>query len=199
MKAFAERSSINRRKLLPSYEEYVSQVSVASMAISLELASFLLTLCELMKPAFIADFGSGFSSFVFRLYAAQSDSPVDVWSVDDEPAWLDRTRAFLAERNLPTTQLEVWDHFASSLQPRFDLILNDIGTLAVREHLLPTVLGCVRPGGVIVLDDVHKPQYRIRVRHAVRVRGYEYYSLLHYTQDRYGRFANLAIAARQPI
>ena len=59
-------------ELLRYYTLYISKVSLDSMAISLELSSFLSVFCDLIRPASIADLGTGFSSFVFRHYAEQS-------------------------------------------------------------------------------------------------------------------------------
>jgi predicted O-methyltransferase YrrM len=184
----------SRSRLLPFYADYVAQISTPDMAASLELASFLDAFCELVRPARVVDLGSGFSSFVLRRYAAQSDRPVEVWSVDDDPAWLDKTRAYLSARSLPTAHLEPWDEFLKAGHSGFDLVLNDINTPPTREKMIAPSLDRVRPGGVIVFDDIHKPHYRIAVRNSVQGRGHRYYSLQRYTRDRFRRFSGLAIA-----
>lgn len=184
----------NRERLLPFYEPYIFHVSTANMAASLELATFLYSFCELMKPTRIVDLGSGFSSFVFRHYAAQASAPAQVWSVDDDPAWLEKTRAYLGEHHLSTSNLELWDRFRQTQHPQFDLVLNDINRPPAREQMIAPSLDLVRPGGVIIFDDIHKPHYRVAVRQAVYRRGYRYYSLQHYTKDRIRRFSGLAVA-----
>jgi predicted O-methyltransferase YrrM len=185
----------SRRRLLPFHANYVAHVSTPDMAASLELASFLDAFCELTKPARVADLGSGFSSFVFRQYAARAEQPVEVWSVDDDPAWLEKTRAYLGGHGLPTAHLEPWDQFLQARPPQFDLVLNDINTPPTREKMIAPALDQVRPGGVIVFDDIHKPHYRIAVRQAVYARGFRYYSLQRFTRDRFRRFSGLAIAS----
>jgi hypothetical protein len=49
----------------------------------------------------LLDLGSGFSSYVLRAYAAGVPGAVG-WSVDDDPAWLEKTRAFLVSEGLST-------------------------------------------------------------------------------------------------
>ena len=64
--------------LLPHHQRYVTTVSLPYQAVSLELAALLLSLCRSTRPAVIADLGSGFSSFVFRTYAAEAKGGVTV-------------------------------------------------------------------------------------------------------------------------
>jgi hypothetical protein len=54
------------RKILPSYKEYISKVSSEIMAISLELSVFCILMCDMIRPQKIVDFGSGYSSYIFR-------------------------------------------------------------------------------------------------------------------------------------
>jgi hypothetical protein len=68
-----------------SLKEYVTYVSRPDMAISRELAVFLYSLCESIRPQYILDMGSldmgsGFSSYVFRLYQANAREAVSVTS-----------------------------------------------------------------------------------------------------------------------
>ena len=94
--AFAERQAANRVALGPAYIEYVFTVSAPEHAISLPLASFVLTVCEAVDPVSAADLGSGFSSFVLRRFASERPAGLRVVSVDDDPDWLAKTAAFLA-------------------------------------------------------------------------------------------------------
>ena len=58
----------NNSILAKYYDDYITQVSSSSMAISLESASTIFTLVNFLKPKSILDLGSGFTSLLFRLY-----------------------------------------------------------------------------------------------------------------------------------
>jgi predicted O-methyltransferase YrrM len=178
--------------LLPYYELYISEVSGDYMAISLEFSSFLSVFCDLMRPTSIADLGTGFSSFLFRNYAAQSEQDVKVWSVDDSPEWLEKTRGFLAKQGLFDGNMGIWDRFIEGSYHGFDLILHDLGSMDIRAKTLSRVLNLVRPYGFVLLDDIHITEYAPIAKKALRESGFKLYSLRHYTKDKFGRFASLA-------
>ncbi len=96
------KSSIYRTEILPFYQDYVKNVSNPIMALSLELSVFLLLLCDFIKPKNILDFGSGFSSFIFRYYAAHyvNNQSTIIWSLDDSQEWLDKTSEFLIAQGM---------------------------------------------------------------------------------------------------
>jgi len=50
------------------HKVYIEHISSPEMAMSLELAYFIMNYCIEYKPKRLLDLGSGFSSFVFRLY-----------------------------------------------------------------------------------------------------------------------------------
>ncbi|MBC8417332.1 MAG: hypothetical protein H8E10_01910 [Desulfobacterales bacterium] len=179
-------------ELLPYYELYISEVSGDYMAISLEFSSFLSVFCDLMRPTSIADLGTGFSSFLFRSYAAQSEQDVKVWSVDDSPEWLEKTRGFLAKQGLSDGNMGIWDRFIEGSYHGFDLILHDLGSMDIRAKTLSRVLNLVRPYGFVLLDDIHITEYAPIAKKALRESGFKLYSLRHYTKDKFGRFASLA-------
>ena len=58
------------------------------------------SICFQQRPRIILDLGSGFSSAVFRLYMAQQNVQTTVYSVDDDPLWLNKTRDSLKANNL---------------------------------------------------------------------------------------------------
>ncbi len=177
-----------REKLRPVYEHYVRNVSSPDMAASLELATFLYGLCKANQYNRLLDLGSGFSSYVFRLYAKEA-SGVEVISVDDDPRWLEKTKGFLTSHNLDTKGMMTIGQFVSLDQPGFDCILHDLNFVEERIKYVQQLLPMIRPGGVIVLDDVHKPEYMVGVLEILsRDRG-KVYSLAPATLDRYGRYA----------
>ena len=97
-----------RRDLAAAHAAYTSSVSSPDMAVSLETASYLLAACRIMQPASILDLGSGFSSYTLRTYARDAKVACAVTTVDDEPAWLERSREFLHAQGLDARGLATW-------------------------------------------------------------------------------------------
>lgn len=190
-KALLNSSCISYEDIRTSYEQYVSRISTDDSAISLELAIFLIVLCNATKPQRILDLGSGFSSFVFRRYQLSADPKPEVWSVDDCPHWLNRTRSFLYEHNLNAHKLLSWDSFQSKTVNNYDLILHDLGTMDLRLETLEEVLGMVCPCGLVILDDFHKPKYKQRLDDMISQFKFEIYNLGAFTMDKYGRYSAL--------
>lgn len=156
--------------LAPLHAEYLKSVSTADMAVSLELASFMLALCRSWKPQRVVDLGSGFSSYVLRRYAAETGDAV-VASVDDDKLWLARTGDWLKQQGLGTDQLFEWSEFKArmgKLGP-FDLTLYDMGSMATRiSELRPVLTGCMHKDSLMILDDVHKTDYEQYARYVCR-------------------------------
>jgi predicted O-methyltransferase YrrM len=178
--------------LEPRYREYCATVSIEGMAASLGLATVLLRLCEITLPRTIVDLGSGFSSYVFRSWAATCDARVI--SVDDDADWLERTADYLRARALPTDGLLTWDSFAAEPVPA-DLVLHDLGSMETRLRTLTEVVRVVPPGGIVVFDDVHFRPYGPAVRRIARTAALDLFSLRALALDGYhGRHAALGVA-----
>jgi len=188
---YEQKASESLREIQPFYQEYVSGISSPVMAASFEISVFLLILCDLLKPRRIIDFGSGFSSFVFRFYSRQH-AGTEVWSVDDSQEWLEKTGEFLLSKKMSADNL----YSLASLRPRkdisFDLIFYDLGAFDTRMLNLEWVLGLLAKDGLLVLDDMHGADYAFFVREALRKSHFEKYSARYYTKDAYGRYAFLA-------
>lgn len=172
-----------------AYQRYTETISTPVMALSLELAGTLDALCGLLRASYVADLGSGFSSYVLRRYATQARAAVV--SVDAESEWLTRTRHFLDLEGLSAHELVDWDAFASSQYRPFDLVLDDLGDLGRRIDTIPQVLDLVRPAGFVVFDDFHKPNVRSAVLRVCRAGGHEALSLRTVTLDEFGRYGCL--------
>ncbi|HET6148902.1 MAG TPA: hypothetical protein VFH68_15300 [Polyangia bacterium] len=184
-----------RQRLSMSYAEYTSTVSPDPIVISLALATFLAVVCDQLRPSSILDLGSGFSSYVFRAYAAgghAAPAAVVVQSVDQSRPWLDKTRAFLDRQHVDSGGLSTWDDFVSRARPTFDLILQDFSTLDVRLEILGMVVEACRPGGIIIIDDMHVPRYRRAVMRELDRRALSYFSLRAFTRHRL-RYAYLVL------
>lgn len=174
------------------FKQYITQTSVPEMAMSLELSGVVDALVRLLEPSRIADLGSGFSSVVVRSSASEITGAT-VWSVDDSPDWLSKSREALAARDLDTTRLADWDDFRGTAERRgFDLILHDLGTIDTRRKTVADVLDLAAPGGFIVFDDAH--QLGSSLRRQLRRAGFDDYNLRRLTHDSFGRYARVARA-----
>jgi glycosyltransferase involved in cell wall biosynthesis len=172
------------------YQDYLARVSGYGMPISFELARFLLAALFERQPPRILDLGSGFSTCVFRLYARLEAYPTTVWSVDHDAVWLEKTGAFLKRHALSAGNLVPWNSFD---ERDFDLILHDLGHMDTRADPLERVLSLARPGGVVVLDDMDRRDYALRVSQAADRAGFDYADLSSATRDGGGRFAGLLV------
>ena len=189
---FADLAKEARARLLPHHTRYVEEVSNATHAASIELAVFLDVFCSVGRPAAVADLGSGFSSFVLRSYATRSDGDVSVWSVDDHPGWLEKTRNYLSEKGVGAEQVFVWNDFLPHVGAgNLDLVLHDMGRMEFRAETLERVLTLTRAGGHVILDDVHKGPYRKHVHKVLEEKGLEWLSLKKLTCDGWARYAYL--------
>jgi len=180
---------LRRKELEIYYKEYIEQISGDYMAISLELATFLLVTCEILKPKNILDLGSGFSSFVFRYYQARADIKPTVWSFDDNSEWLDKTKQFLSAHNLSVDNLIIWSSFSNYKNHRFDLISHDLGNMDLRKKTFEDALSVLGHNGVLILDDIHK--YENFVRNFLQKTNCKYYNLKYYTKDKFNRYSFL--------
>jgi len=192
-------AKIMRQKLQPYYEEYVSSVSKGDQAISLELAVFLAVVCDISKPKCIVDFGSGFSSFVIRFYMKSAINKPVVWSVDDSLEWLNKTNSFLVKHGVSNSNLVSWDFFIKQNKVKFNLILNDFSVLEIRRQRFDEILAIAAHNGIVILDDMHKPDFAEYVRQSLRKYRFKHYSLKLFTKDKFGRYSTAAFYPQSMI
>jgi len=186
----------SRPTLSAHHARYITSVSSDAMAASLELSTFLDVFCEVTHPSRVVDLGSGFSSFVLRSCAQRVGHGMEVHSVDDHEGWLQKTAEYLESHDLKADNLWVWQDFIEAVQPQsFDMVLHDMGSMAFRAQSLHQVLGLARPGGYVVLDDVHKSDYRRHVQTVLEELGLEYLSLKKITCDAKARYAYLVFVS----
>lgn len=179
-----------RATLAPYHAAYVADVSSEGMALSLDAATLLSALVRVRRPRHVLDLGSGFSSAVVRAHLS-TGAAGHVTSVDDDAAWLERTRAYLTGRRLPVDDLITYDAFRSAESEPYDLVLHDLGSMETRADALSGVLDRCARGAVVLLDDVHKGPYREHVRRTLRARRLPYHNVHPLTYDHFGRFAFL--------
>ena len=178
----------NKEMLRPYYEQYVRDISRADMAASLELASFMFTICKINQYKKLLDMGSGLSSFVFRLYAKETPG-VNVYSVDDDAAWLEKTKDFLTQHKVETQNMYTLEQFLKSGESGFDCILHDLNFVEVRINYVEKLMSIVKPNGLIIFDDVHKPDYLFALLVKLKSIQSKIFTVKSVTYDSYGRFA----------
>lgn len=179
-----------KKTLEPAYLEYISTISEEVHAISLEQAAFLLNYCNVSNPKSIIDFGSGFSSYVLRLYS--KGKMVDVCSVDDSDSWLQKTTMFLQEKSLSVDSMFfAGDFFESKNLPVYDLLYYDLGIMETRKKYLTKILDlfALNQFATLLIDDVHMSDYRNLVTHSLKERSLDYHNLKRATIDKFGRYA----------
>jgi predicted O-methyltransferase YrrM len=178
----------NQEILRPYYEEYVSKVSRSDMAASLELAAFLFSVCKINQYTKLMDVGSGFSSFVFRFYAKQTPG-VMVYSIDDDAEWLEKTKHYLNEHSLNTDDMLTVEDFMQLNEGGFDCILHDMNFVEVRIQYVDFVFRSAKKNGLIIMDDVHKMDYRFALLKKLKPLEASCFTLRDMTKDNFGRFA----------
>ncbi|MEO7989465.1 MAG: methyltransferase domain-containing protein [Chryseolinea sp.] len=178
----------NSKKIKPYYTEYVQNVSSPEMAASLELAAFMYTLCKTKHYTKLLDMGSGLSSFIFRLYAKETPG-VKVYSVDDDVAWLEKTKDYLNQHDLNTDNMVTLQQFIDLKESGFDCILHDMNFVEVRIQYVDLVLQAAKQNGLVIMDDVHKPDYRYALLKKLKGMALEKFTLKDVTLDSFGRFA----------
>ena len=157
-----------RARLEPIYSVYVNTISSYKMALSLETAALVWVLCEERKPSKIVDMGSGFSSFVVRHWAKTSGA--EVWSVDDDASWLEKSREFCQLTNVSVDNFATWEQFKNR-GDKFDLVIYDLGRMPCRVTNIERALEFREKMGVVVVDDMHKFNYGKEVKRLIEEKG----------------------------
>jgi len=180
-----------RQALDPAYQDYITSISTPESAISLECACLIMFLARALKPRVILDMGSGFSSYVFRLYQKESGT-CEVYSVDDSLHWLENTNEYLARQGLSTEGLYEWGDFNRRYQSmRADLILFDFSHPSTRLAALPMLIRYCHKDTLICADDVHKTSIREGLENFIRLHGLHYIDTNSIAKDNYGRYQRI--------
>lgn len=176
-----------RRVLLKKFQgphsDYIQNYSAPLISLSLKRAAFFYFFCQLIRPKKILDLGSGFSTYVFKLYL-QNANTGQLISVDDSSFWLKETERFLHNYQLDGKGLTDWNSFKKEANSAFDLIFLDIGDLDFRLQILPDLLQSVHKGALLLIDDFHVPAYRKAILKCCSDQALECFSLRKVTRTR---------------
>lgn len=182
-----------KKHLKPLYEEYTRTVSPSTEAISFQLTEKLVdTLMSYDgdKPLKVLDGGSGWSSVVLRALATVID--MEVHTIDTRLDWLNKTMKFLQNKGLDTERTYTSPHKLPE-KTKYDVVIHDLGRCDAgeRAEFLPEVYKLVAKGGILILDDLHKPAYREAVDELLKKVKAKLVSWETETKDQYGRFAGV--------
>lgn len=112
----------------------------------------------------VFEYGSGYSTLYF---AARTQS---VTSVEHVPEWVQELQPYLPDNAMLATATPGPEYIqAPYAHEPFDLILVDG---LDRVECVHAAIGALRPEGVIVLDDTHRPEYQ-RLLAPLREQGYK--------------------------
>lgn len=175
------------------YKIYTSQYSSKEMAASLELSNFLLAYCIEFKPLQVVDLGSGFSSFVLRLYKKSfPELSISVYSVDDNSEWLEITKKYLDKNNLDLENILLLnDLLISNKKNQFDLVLLDLNFIEIRKKYIQFSLELINKTGTVIIDDVHKIEFLREVKKITSHSNAKITNIKSSTKDSFGRFSML--------
>ncbi len=186
------KTPVTDGELAEAYVEYAATVSPDWMAMSYAAALFLDRLCVDNEPEMVADFGSGFSSYVLRRYAKNTGT--QVISVDTDTGWLDATRHFLGDRDVSTEGLITWDEWLDTRDsyPLFDVAFHDMASGDLREQAMTPIADRMRVGGVLVFDDAQHESHMQAMSAVAAAHGWVL-ACVPETQDGNGRFDAMCV------
>ena len=166
-----------------SYAEY--QLLTGS-EISVELSEYIINLCKEKSPQTILDMGSGWSSFLFRTICQNSF----VLSIDDNKDWLTKTVEFCKQHNVEPKNMVLWNDLnVHEYKNTFDIALHDFGNRQARSEVLPFVINMMKSGGILIIDDMHKKDLRVRVEEILQQNNLNWTDLKYCTLDKASRYA----------
>lgn len=187
---FKELESYQKEKsellelLRPAHKDFIKNYSAPLISMSLNRGAFFYFFCKVLKPTTILDLGSGFSSYVFRLYQKNISSNTKVFSVDDSEFWLEETKKYLESYNVSTENLITLNKSLKDTSTNYDLIFLDIGDIPLRVELLPSLLNKVKKGSTLIIDDFHSPHYRKEIERLCKEFSVKCFSLRKVTRTR---------------
>jgi len=177
-------------ELKKEHTQYIKEISSPEMAMSIELAEFLIEYCISNRPSKIIDLGSGFSSYVFRLYKKKYNNDAIIYSVDDNEDWLVKTKKYLEKHQLNYDNLLTLDELQTKqLNGFFDLVLLDLNFVEKRQHYIVYSNELKNKEGNVIIDDVHKVEFLREVKSKAASQNANLYDIRLKTKDQFGRFA----------
>lgn len=175
--------------ILDEHKYYVDNIS--KMAASLQCCMYLLSLYDSIKPDRILDLGSGISSYCLRLFKKINNLDTDIWSIDLDKGWLEKSRLYCEVPELDIEHFQTWDEFKDHTEP-FDLIFVDIDMSPQRKlYFEPVFNQFSKAGTIVMLDDMHKSIIGRPFDKLMKTRTDQEIDIKAQTMDEYGRYSRL--------
>lgn len=160
--------------------------------LSLQSANYLAAYLSTEAPRSILDLGSGFSSWLFHLWAMESPDTHLVVTIDHDPLWLHCTQGELIEiaPELPSrfyTLDEFYIAVDRGLLGEFDMVFLDLAKMTRRNTWIERAADRV-VGNHLFIDDWHKPHLRETAEPMLVDKGFSLHPLEKETVDQWGRY-----------
>jgi predicted O-methyltransferase YrrM len=149
-------------------------------AMSLPGIAYVLEVLGEVRPKWVLELGSGFSTLVLRTWQKQladsgSEYVPELVTADHEPTFLAFTRKCLAELGLGRNELHVLDKAfrerTGGMGLYHAIIIDQGPTLDTRVADLSWCLPALAPGGMLLFDD-WRPKFAGKVKRALEPRGF---------------------------
>lgn len=177
-----------RAEIRSTYIDYCTTVSKRTMAMAYESCAYALCMLRRLKPVDVADFGSGYTSYVLRKYATEAEHLVNVISVDDDASWLAKTGAFLDREGLPSDGLLMWDEYLA-IDSVHDFAIYDLSGGDMRDMGMTPVAERTKRNGFVLFDDAQHDGHRA----SMFATGLTIFDAKPYTVDVVQRYALLGM------
>jgi SAM-dependent methyltransferase len=119
---------------------------------------WLLDALDQWEAMTVLECGSGWSTTALRMWAAARPGRAVV-TTDHKRPWLDLARRECELEGLDVSGFAEHDAYLSLPLRRFDAVLADLADLKTRAARMGEFVARVRPGGWLILDDWHEPDY----------------------------------------
>jgi len=163
------------------YKHYCNTVSKYGHPMSLQSLEWLSAFVQRNDFKRVADFGSGFSSFVLRSTEGNSR---DVFSYDTDDAWLGKTKQYLADQGFLGGELIHYGR--DKIVADLDFIIWDLGNKDFRSKEFLAVADKFGDA-ICLIDDCHDPRY-LKMCHDLRDNEGYYIKELTKMKDEFGRY-----------
>ena len=164
------------------YKFYCKNISKYGHPMSLESIYWIIDFLNKNKFNKIADFGSGFSSYIIRKFC-----DCEIYSYDTDGQWLKKTVDYLNIKNLSTDNMILYE--IGKVEKDFDFIIWDLGNKNFRRsEFLKNIENFENT--ICLIDDCHDNRYITMCRNLRDKKGYQLEEIKE-VKDEFGRYVSI--------